>query len=92
MEPMAGRLLNIGTHPHCMHASGKGREDFIDIGTGDYRGDIMVVVEGMNNKGVEEIFRWGEGLVRYEGREESGIWKITIGSCMFVPIADMHVS
>lgn len=51
----------------------------------------MVVVEGMNNKGVEEIFRWNEGLVRYEGREESGIWKITIASCMFVPIADMHV-
>jgi hypothetical protein len=31
---------------------------------GDYRGDIMVVVEGMNNKGVEETFRWIERLVR----------------------------
>lgn len=39
-------------------ASGKGaesREDFIGIRMGDYRGKIMVV-EGMNNKGVEENF------------------------------------
>lgn len=53
-------------------ASGKGREDFIGIRMGDYRGEIMVV-EGMNNKGVEEIFRWYEGLVRNERIEKSGI-------------------
>jgi len=50
---------------------------------GDYRGEIMVV-EGMNNKGVEDIFRYDEGLVRNERREDSGIWEIRIGSCMFV--------
>jgi hypothetical protein len=60
--------------------SGKGRESFIGIRIGDYRGEIMVV-EGMNNKGVEEIVRWYEGLVRNERREESGVWKI--GRCMF---------
>ena len=53
----------------------------------------MVVVEGMNNKGVEGIFfsRGGEGLVRNDKREESGKWKIRISSCMFVPIANMQV-
>jgi hypothetical protein len=51
---------------------------------GDYRGDIMVV-EGMNNKGVEGIFIGGEGLVRNEKREESGKWKIRISSCMLFP-------
>jgi hypothetical protein len=64
-------------------ASGKGREHFIGIRMGDYRGEIMVV-EGMNNKGVEDIFRYDEGLVRNERREDSGIWEIRIGSCMFV--------
>lgn len=59
-------------------ASGKGREDFIGIRMGDYRGEIMVV-EGMNNKGVEAIFRWYEGLVRKGRREGSGKWEITIG-------------
>jgi hypothetical protein len=35
--------------------------------------------------------RGSEGLVRDEGRAESGAGQITIGSCMFVPIADMRV-
>jgi hypothetical protein len=51
----------------------------------------MVVVEGMNNKGVEGIFLGGESLVRNDKREESGKWKIRISSCMFVPIANMQV-
>lgn len=51
----------------------------------------MVVVEGMNSKGVEGIFLGGEGLVRNDKREESGKWKIRISSCMFVPIANMQV-
>lgn len=52
--------------------SGKEREGFIGIQMGDYRGEIMVV-EGMDNKGVEEIFRWYEGLARNWRRENSGI-------------------
>ena len=53
---MTGHLLNIGTHT-CM-VSGGVWGSFIGIRMGDYRGEIMVV-EGMNNKGVEEIFRRG---------------------------------